>query len=69
MNKSLGFYRMADARCFTDYRSSHEVDNDLKKLVCNTTNKCCKKNDHYNFKLCCINNSLELRKKMKKVMY
>ena len=49
--------------------SSHEVDNDLKKLVCSVdkNNKCCAKNDHYKFKLCAINNSLSLEIKLKSI--
>ena len=70
MTKGLGFYRMNDGRCFTDYRNSHEVDNELKKLVCeiDKNNKCCAKNDQYKFKLCITNNSLNLRDKIIKFM-
>ena len=67
MNKSIGFFRMADARCFTDYRQSHQTDNEVKNLLCNNQNKCCKKNDQYNFKLCLINNTDAIRKKLVKV--
>ena len=54
-------YRMADGRCFTDYRSTHETDNELKKVICAQNNACCKKNDHYNYKLCVVKNAENLR--------
>ena len=41
MTKGLGFYRMNDGRCFTDYRNSHE-DNELKNLCeIDKNTKCC----------------------------
>jgi len=49
-------YLMQDGRCFTDYRSINETNNDLKKKSCVSSN-------NYSYKLCLINNS-DIIKKM-----
>ena len=42
MSDKMEPYRMADGRCFTDYRQSHEVDKQVKKMMCKYNSQCCK---------------------------
>ena len=53
MSDKMEPYRMNDGRCFTDYRQSHEVDKQVKKMMCKYNSQCCKNN--YNYKICLVN--------------
>jgi hypothetical protein len=65
MSDSFEPYRMNDGRGFTDYRPSHETNNDLKLQLCNSDNKCCNTTSNdYKYKLCLINNTDTIKKQM-----
>ena len=53
-------YRMSDARSFTDYRPNHELDNDIKKFLCDSNTLCCKNNSNY--KICLTNGCKTIKK-------
>ena len=53
MNNCFEPHKMNDGRYFTDYRPNHELNNDIKKYLCNANNKCCANN--YNYKVCLTN--------------
>ena len=57
-------YRMNDARAFTDYRANHELNDEIKQVLCKVNNKCCKNN--YNYQVCLENSCDVVKKYMEK---